>query len=90
MDCNKMPNFKGVRYVDINGTTDTSGNYGVLAPNVGIPLFFVPDTGSYDALATLFISSSTFTTYIHLSDFATGNYLPSKAVKGKVYYIPFD
>ena len=89
MNCNLIANFNGIRSVDVNGTTDTSGNCQVLSANAGIPLFFIPESGSFDGLATLFISSSTFATYIHLSSFNTGEWLTYKTVKGKVYYIPF-
>ena len=88
MICNKEEYFGGLAYVQVQQATDSNGNALVMERDIGIPVAFYPDTGSYDGLTTIFISSSNKKVYIHLSNFSTGAGIAAQTVKGKLYYIP--
>jgi len=75
-------------YVEVDGTTDSSGNCAALGANIGLPVCFIPYNTSYDKLATVFVSKVTLGVYIHLSEWSDGSAIIGKQVKGKLYYIP--
>lgn len=84
-------NNNSVKYIEINGSTDVSGNLLVNIPNIeeNIAVCYAGSGGS-DVNYNIFFSVSQGKWYIHTSDFFTGQKIEGATVNGRVYYVHYD